>query len=93
MFVNHENGNKDDEITIHHSNKYLCPVKAWAEIVIRILNYQGATVKLTVNTVLIGKRLMQIESSEILNLIRNKVELIGKQKLGLSKQELGTHSI
>ena len=80
-------------VTMHRSNLDLCPVRAWDDILSRIMSYPNATAKLPVNTILYGKTFVQIRSIEILKFIRHTVDVLGVDTLGFTSSEVGTHSI
>ena len=86
-------GDKNVEITHHRSNKDLCPVTAWGNIVIRVLSYPSTTIHSTVNTVMTGKRVTKITSHEIMKHIGATVHTLGKSQPGFTAADVGTHSI
>ena len=53
-FESTKNGEKNVDITHHRTNKDLCPVRVWGDIVLRILKYPKTTVDSPVNTVMVG---------------------------------------
>jgi hypothetical protein len=73
----------------------MCPVRAAAELVSAI--YRSGIPRqdipnLTINTIKIRGKLFTIPSSMILLRIRSAVKILGVEKLGLSDQDVGTHS-
>lgn len=89
-----KNDERDVTITHHCSNDItLCPVRSWAAIVKRILNYPGTNADTPVNTVLINGQLKCITGSRIKTKIRSTAASIGEDVLGFKPSELGTHSI
>ena len=69
-FVKQKNGDKEAARTMHSTNNDLCPVKAWVEIVSRILNYPNTNESTPVNYVSLHGKPTYIDSKEILMMIR-----------------------
>ena len=88
-----KNGDKEADITMHRNNKELCPVKAWATIVSRILSYPSTSLFSPVNTILINGSLSLISSKEVIHHIRSTVDVLGEDTLGISPKDVGVHSI
>jgi len=91
---------RDDVITHQKSNDsigegIMCPVRACIELVKRIYSEQvpnKSIPDLQINSVIKGGILTTIPSSMILSRIRLAVRTIGKEKLGFSERDVGTHS-
>jgi len=92
-FESQKNEQKDDIVTMHANGKDLCPVKSWATITNRILNYPGSSIHLPVNTILIKNQMSLLHSRDVIRHIRATVEVIGKDVLGFGPTECGVHSI
>lgn len=92
-FRQQKNGQKDADITMHNSKSDLCPVIAWGQIVKRILTYPNTNLETTVNYVRVNNKARQINSRDVLKMIRYCVTLIGRAKLGFGSNDVGTHSI
>ena len=94
-FVKTKTNEKDTPITQHRSGTDVCPVLAWGSLVHRIMSYRGAHLNLPVNTYKQTNhaQFYFITQKEILQHIRSTVLSIGKNKLGFSPHEVGTHSI
>lgn len=93
-FEDQKNGDKMDTITQQASGDLiLCPVRAWASIVRRILTYPTTTPDSHVNTVYTGGEVSEIKATEISTAIKAAVTAIGFEKLGFKASEAGTHSI
>jgi hypothetical protein len=94
-FENQKNGEKDACITQHRTppHKQLCPVRAWALIINRILSYPGTNMDTTVNTFKKQNKLVKITSNQTRNLIKSNVKSIGQQRLGIDINTVGTHSL
>ena len=80
-------------VTQHRSHHSLCPVIAYASLTHRILNYKNTSLNTSINTVLIGDKLSEITSTDILHKLRQTVRLIGLDDLGFHPHEIGTYSI
>ena len=78
---------------MHRSNDDLCPMKAWGEIVKRILNYPKTDLNTPVNYVCLNNKIYYIQSRGVMILIRSTVALIGRASLGFGRDDVGTHSI
>jgi hypothetical protein len=94
-FISQKNGDKQVKVTQYKSNKTLCPVKAWANTIHRVLSYKNTTGNSTVNTFLNTKtnRLVRISSSQTRLHIKQTVQQIGTKLLGIDISRVGTHSI
>jgi len=94
-FKTQKNGVKNEQITNRRSGLYLCPVVIWARIVKRLLKNPLTNHKTKINTVYIGdtKRSFKVTSTMIVNLLRNTVQILGPEKLGIPIKSVGTHSI
>ena len=93
-FVHQKNNMKDAVITMHRTNDLLCPVETWQKIVLRILTYPNTSLKSSVNTVRRQNRNYHIKDKTILQHIRTTVDTLGgKDTLGVSSDEVGTHSV
>ena len=94
-FEDQKNGEKDACITQHRSTRCntLCPVKAWAGLVKRILTYPKTNANTTVNTFYTQGKLKQISSSQTRKFIISHVQSIGEKKLGIDVNTVGTHSL
>lgn len=93
QFHRQKNNMKDAVITMHRTNDVLCPVETWKRIVLRIRAYPNTSLKSCVNTVRKQNKNYKIKSSTVLQHIRNTVALLGKDTLGITGNEVGTHSI
>ena len=79
---------------MHRSgDNLLCPVRSWASVVYRILSYPDTSAETTVNTILLNNRLRLISSRTARNKLRSAASVIGEEKLGFTKDEIGTHSL
>jgi len=93
-FIFQKNDERDATVTQHRTlDPLLCPVKAWAGIVQRILSY-GCGPKTEVNTVrLENGNLVQVTSKQLLERLHHVIRFIGEAELGYKAEEMGTHSI
>ena len=71
----------------------LCPVRQWAAIVERTLGSPGANVDTPVSAVWRNNRIKQVTSKDMVNALRAAVACIGEEKLGISQEDIGMHSI
>jgi len=71
----------------------ICPVRTWACLTLRILNYPGATLDLPVNTYKINETIDILPSTDILRHIRATMDVIGIDVLGFTSKDVGCHSI
>ena len=76
-------------------NPPLCPVHCWASTVHRVLSYKGTTPQTTVNTFFDTKsnKLVRITAAQIRATIRSSVRSMGHKKLGVSPNDVGTHTV
>ena len=80
-------------VTQHKNNTQLCPVLAYSNIVQRILSYKKGNKNSPINLVMINSKLHEITGTEVFHRIREIVSSFGKDNLGFSASEVGTHSI
>ena len=92
-FISQKNDEKDQTITMHRNGAKLCPVRIWAGLVLRVLQYPGGSLDLPANTISIQNKTILITSKEILDHIRATVTVLGSDKLGFGPNEVGCHSI
>jgi len=92
-FESQKNDQKDESVTMHANNKELCPVRAWATISNRILQYPGASIHSPVNMMLIKEQITLVHPKDVLQHVRATVDAIGRDILGFGPEECGVHSI
>ena len=94
-FENQKNGEKDATITQHRTPEgRICPVRTWAAIVVRIINYPKATNKSTVNTFLASTgKLVRFTATQVKRHLVSSVNAIGPEKLGIDIKKVGTRSL
>jgi len=91
---------RDDIITHQKSNdnigdKIMCPVQACIELLLQIRTSNlphDKILDLQINTVVLDGKLSTISSTVILGKIRAAVKALGKDNLGFTENEVGTHS-
>ena len=91
---------RDDIITHQKSNdnigdKIMCPVQACIELLLQIRTSNlphDKILDLQINTVVLDGKLSTISSTIILEKIRTAVKALGKDNLGFTADEVGTHS-
>ena len=88
-----KNGDKEASITMHRTQKDLCPVRAWAKVVTRILNYQNINLQTQVNCIMIQNKPAFVTAIDVMKMIRFTVSTIGRTILGFTPDDVGTHSI
>ncbi len=71
----------------------LCPVRAAAAIARKIRKYPGSSRDSPISTVTVNGHLKQVTSTHMINALRDAVGAIGEVKLGIKKEDIGTHSI
>ena len=74
-------------------NTKLCPVRSAAAIVWRIRGYNGTAADTPISAVLINNRITQVTSENIIKALRDAVVAIGEHRLGITKDQIRTHSI
>ena len=90
-----EQKNEERMCTIPHDNNndpLMNPVRALAATVQRIRSYPGTTEESPINTYLYRNKLLQFSSDDILTAFRANADSMGKDTLGFSSDEIGTHS-
>jgi hypothetical protein len=68
-------------------------VRAAAAIVRRIRKYPGSSQDSPILTVTVNRHLEQVTSTHMINALRGAVGAIGEVKLGIKKEDVGTHLI
>jgi len=85
-----------DDIITHHRNldPVMCPVKAWAHVVRRLLRLPGITSSTTVDTFIdpSSGNFARFTATALLKLVRANATAMGKDVLGFTADEIGTHS-
>ena len=85
---------RNDTITQRRTNHhFLCPVKQAAAIIKRIRSYPGSNDDTPLSAVWRHDRIEHISSEEMVQSLRAAVIAIGEDILGVSADDIGTHSI
>jgi hypothetical protein len=85
---------KMDTVTLMASKDvFLCPVRAAAAIVQMIKNYPGCSINSPISTVLNGGIIEHVMSQHMIDALRDAASAIGEVKLGIKKENIGTHSM
>ena len=94
-FENQKNGEKMETITRTRGepNSLSKPVQVWAQIVNRVLSYDGTGPDTYVNVVCVDGKLREVTASVIGLKIKSVVDKIGVKRLGFTRHDVGTHSI
>ena len=71
----------------------LCPLQAWAALVRRIRGYPGSSDDTPVSTVLVNGQITQVTSKILVVALEGAIEAVGRDRIGIQKGEVGTHSI
>ena len=89
-----KNDERDVTIAQHCTpDATLCPVRAWAALVKRVLGYPGTNSDTPVNAFVINGVLKYIPATRIVDKIRASATVIGEDVLGCHPSEFGSHSI
>lgn len=93
-FTNQKNGIKNDRVTHQRTNDILfCPVRTFAKIMKRIRSYAGSLDNTPISAVWRHGKIDHISSKEMTIALRNAVEAYGETKLGINREDIGTHSL
>ena len=94
-FENQKNGEQMEIITHKGGdpNSLSKPVQVWAQIVNRVLSYDGTGSDTYVNVVCVDGKLRKVTASVIGLKIKAVVDKIGVKRLGFTHHDVGTHSI
>ena len=87
------NGNKNQTIIQHRSNRTLCPVKAWGTLITLILSYEKTSTLTPINYFVHDNGPSQITATDMITQIRAACKTLGEQKIGIEIDRVGTHSI
>ena len=85
-------GVKNATVTQWWTDKTLCQVRIWAEIIIQLESYSGTTCDKTVNTVWVDIQKTTINSQMTTKSLRSGTLPYGKETLGFSQKEVKPHS-
>jgi hypothetical protein len=90
-----KNDARDETVVMHCSgDPLLCPIRAWAAVVMRILSYDGTSATTFVNAYLTtGGKLGYLTGDQVRSRLRLAASRIGADRLGFEPHEIGTHSI
>ena len=92
-----KNDERSESVGMHRTDDpTICPVKAWASTAHRILSYPGTDADSKVNLLTPAKdssHVSEISSTSVRNALRVSVKAMGKETLGFSHEEIGTHSL
>ncbi len=71
----------------------LCPVRFVAGLVRRIWSYKRTDSSTWISTYISNTIIEHVQSMQVINALHNVVGAIGKTRLGITKNKIGTHSI
>jgi len=92
-FVSQKNGEKFQSVIQHKSNRTLCPIKAWGELINTILSYENTNNFTNINYLINDNGPAHITADDMIIQLRAACKTIGTQKLGFTPDRVGTHSI
>ena len=92
-FVSQKNGEKFQSIIQHKSNRTLCPIKAWGELINTILSYGNTNEHTEINYFISDNGPAYISAEDMIIQIRAACKTMGTHKLGFTSDRVGTHSI
>ncbi len=85
---------KNDTVTQEAlGNSVLCPIRFAAGLVRQICSYPDTTSNTKISTYISNGTVGNVKSVQVINALRDVVGAIGKMRLGIFKEEVGTHSI
>ena len=85
---------KNDTVTQEASgDSVLCPVRFAAGLARRIRSYPDTTSNTKISTYISNGTAGNVKSVQVINALRDVVGAIGETRLGIAKEEVGTHSI
>jgi hypothetical protein len=90
-----KNEERDDTAVMHCAgDRLLCPICAWAAVVMRILSYPDTSDTTYLNAYLTsGGNLGYLSGDQVRSRLRLAAGRIGADRLGFDPSEIGTHSI
>ena len=92
-FVSQKNGEKFQSIIQHKSNRILCPIRAWGELISIILSYENTSEYTEINYFTNDNGPTHISAEDMIIQLRAACETIGSTKLGFTSDRVGIHSI
>ena len=90
-----EQKNAEKNVTIPHDNNndpLMNPVRSLATTVQRIISYPGTSSESSICTYLVDGKLLEFTQNDLLLSFRACAASIGRDKLGYSPEDIGTHS-
>ena len=93
-FTFQKNDQRDETVTMHRTDDpVLCPVRAWAAIVSRLRSNSTVSDHTSVNTYFVKGDAFVVTLVNVLHALRAAVTYLGKDTLGFTASEIGTHSL
>jgi len=83
----------DTETVLASQDACICLVRAAAAIVRRIRKYPGLSQDSSILTVIVNEHIKQVTTTHMIHALRDAVGAIGEVKLGIKKENVGTHLI
>ena len=89
-----KNNEKNDTVTQErNTDPILCPVKAWAKVIMKIRKHHKASDTTPINFIWKNNKFYQISAKDNILFLRKTVATLGHKDLGFEASEIGTHSI
>jgi hypothetical protein len=93
-FKHQKQEEKNDTVTQEaNCNSVLCPIRFAAGNVRQNMSYPGTSLNTNILAYMSNGSVEHVTSRQVINALRNAVGAIGKAHLGISEDEIGTHSI
>ena len=84
---------EEKNVTVHHKalgDKIMCTVRTAAELVRQIRSYPGTDDNMPVSAILVGSKIMQVTSKQMVGDLRDAVQAIGEDVLNIKAQSRGS---
>jgi hypothetical protein len=89
-----KNNEKNDTVTQQKNNDpILCPVKAWAKVIMNIRKHPKASDSTPINVLWKNNKFYMISAKDNINFLRKTVSSMDDKNLGFKASDIGTHSI
>ena len=91
-FENQKSDERNESVTMHRTgDKFMCQVIALANIVKIICTYPKTSVASQINLLLIGRRIHEMKSPQMVEKLCSAGRLVTEENLDFSVMEIGTH--
>jgi hypothetical protein len=93
-FEHQKRDEKNNMITQESSgDSVLCPVRFAARLVWQIWSYKGTDSNTHISAYISNRKVDHVTSNQVINSLKDVVSAMGESCLGISKTDIGTHSI